>query len=389
MSIAHMKRKRPFSCERDDISDAIPTVEVIEAHPQRTSSTWKRHPYEFKYTSQPDFPNEEWRQVPNGHGAAVSSLGRFQSTRGVISAPSLHSSGYVQVVIAKKHHMVHRLMAIAFDLPRPSPQHTQVNHKNLNPSDNRLINLEWVTPAQNLEHSRHTNVNRLSSGAKQSRPVWAKKIEEKKWELFSSACEAARAFGLAQGNVSKCVRGEIRHTGGIECCLASSTEEELSNEEWRDIPWGNGAAVSSLGRYRSCKGFISMGVRHKDGYCTVCVAYKVQLVHRLVAAVFELPRVSDEHKQVNHKNRIPWDNRLENLEWVTLSENVQHSYQHSYQTNTGRISCGPKLSRSVLVRSVASTEWVSYASIQEAACALGICPTIIVRRLHRRRTQHL
>ena len=45
-------------------------------------------------------------------------------------------------------------------------------------------------------------------------------------------------------------------------------------------------------------------------------------VHRLVAESF-LDRESCKD-QVNHKNSNKLDNRLENLEWVTMSENIQH-----------------------------------------------------------------
>ena len=47
-------------------------------------------------------------------------------------------------------------------------------------------------------------------------------------------------------------------------------------------------------------------------------------VHRLVAKTW-LEQPSDKHT-VNHKNGIKHDNRVSNLEWVTLSENIQHGH---------------------------------------------------------------
>lgn len=68
----------------------------------------------------------------------------------------------------------------------------------------------------------------------------------------------------------------------------------------------------------------------KRGYARVgiwqrgAVNPSVITVHRLVAIAF---RCNEQNKpQVNHLNAVRMDNRLDNLQWATRSENIRHAY---------------------------------------------------------------
>ena len=85
--------------------------------------------------------------------AAVSSRGRFRSRMGVVYTPKTSKDRYARVGIDGKTYLLHRLIALAFMLPRTEEQ-TEVNHKDRDITNNRLENLEWMASREHATFVR-------------------------------------------------------------------------------------------------------------------------------------------------------------------------------------------------------------------------------------------
>jgi len=83
----------------------------------------------------------------------------------------------------------------------------------------------------------------------------------------------------------------------------------------------------------------------KDGYHQLCLSRPGKVknikIHRLVMSTFVGPR--PEGYQINHKDGIKTNNRVDNLEYVTPSENRLHSYAIGLESQRGEDNNGSKL----------------------------------------------
>ena len=162
--------------------------------------------------------------------------------------------------------------------------------------------------------------------------------------------------------------------------MTSHSETEI----WKPIPGYEGIyEASNLGRIRTANGKTTSSARYpvrvwkqrvlkpkvqtrengrkdqrvnlwKDG------EEKTLLVARLVAMSF-LPMPFDK-LTVNHINGNPMDNRVENLEWCTLSDNIRHAF------NTGLQS---RCEKPVVLIRASDLEETRFKSMAEASRYLG------------------
>jgi len=118
--------------------------------------------------------------------------------------------------------------------------------------------------------------------------------------------------------------------------------EQANKEKWKPIAGYEGYyEVSNFGRVkslsrivpRSDSGYLTVGERilkygKARGYKKIVLTRKgksiTTTVHRLLALMF-IPNPKNK-AQVNHKDGNKQNNSLDNLEWVSCSENAQHAY---------------------------------------------------------------
>lgn len=146
----------------------------------------------------------------------VSNMGRVRSLNygrsGKVKELKLRirTDGYSRVVLCKdgkqKTCYVHRLIAYAF-IPNDNPtEKTEVNHISEVKTDNRVDNLEWVTPKQNINHG--TRIERMAK-------TKSKKVKcVETGVVYESAREVERKIGLNQSSISKCCKGKLKTCGG-------------------------------------------------------------------------------------------------------------------------------------------------------------------------------
>jgi len=169
--------------------------------------------------------NETWKDITGYEGLyQVSDLGQVRSLKFGkvrILKPGHNTDGYLKVILCqsgnKRNVLVHRLVAEAF-IPNPLKLPV-INHKDENPVNNVVTNLEWCTHRYNMNYGT-CNARRSAKlkGRYVNGPCAKAVIQYDKSGNFvrkwPSVNEVQRQTGFAQSHISKCCRGELRSAYG-------------------------------------------------------------------------------------------------------------------------------------------------------------------------------
>lgn len=170
----------------------------------------------------------EWRDIPGYEGLyQVSSDGQVKRLGGSykclkdrVLKQSFNNAGYLQVALSRNGSpltkLVHHLVTLAFF---GDPDGLWCNHKNGIKTDNRVDNLEYVTPGENNQHAYDTGLRRKVYGERHwSRILSDDDVHDIRFVAFHALEEIGGRKALAKEyGVSKTtIQAILSRTGGYE-----------------------------------------------------------------------------------------------------------------------------------------------------------------------------
>ena len=155
------------------------------------------------------------RKVNTFHGIRI--------VKGQILKPLKTRNGYyrIDLRLKQKHNyfLIHRLVAKTF-LPNPN-NFPCINHKDNNPLNNNVNNLEWCTQSYNVKYSYINGNAKPTSGCfkKGNIPYNLKKVSQYDKEgnlirTYNSVKLAAISMGRTPSSIFNCLAGRTKYSAG-------------------------------------------------------------------------------------------------------------------------------------------------------------------------------
>lgn len=157
-----------------------------------------------------NFNKEIWKDIPNYEGLyQASTFGRIRNSRTYKVLRLGNYIGYYRVDLCKdgkrSTKKVHRLVAETF-IPNPDNLPC-VNHKDCNPSNNAVSNLEWCTYSYNTNYADANEKRANNRKPNIIRPVYQYDLSGNLITKWDSTRTIETVMGFCHSSISKCCRG--------------------------------------------------------------------------------------------------------------------------------------------------------------------------------------
>ena len=269
---------------------------------------------------------EEWKVIENATNYKISNYGQVKNTTTKrILKPTL-INGYLAVGLRANNKTImsfeHRLVATYFMV---CPDETYVvNHKDGIKTNNSVENLEWVSQSENGKHAYRLNLhkpNRIGVSQYTLDNVFIKE--------YDSLLDAEKETGVSNGHISKVCRGIKKTGGGYIWKYTSYIPTRQPAPEGKIMAGYPNYIITNDGKvYNSQRNKYLVPAEAECGYVYVSLSgeeiRKTFSIHRLVALLFI--DNTNNYLEVNHIDFDKTNNNVDNLEWISRSNNMKHNF---------------------------------------------------------------
>lgn len=176
---------------------------------------------------------EVWKDIPNFEGRyMVSNLGRVKSIKyrhhdKIQILSQENERQYKRVTLyskdgKRKWYRVHRLVAQCF-IPNPN-NYKEINHKDENPSNNCVDNLEWCDRSYNINYGdRNKKV-----ASKRNKSIIQFDKNNNFIKQYNSITEVVNLFEFDRSNIIACLKGRIPTAYGYKWKYADDKLQKVN-----------------------------------------------------------------------------------------------------------------------------------------------------------------